>query len=784
MEETTVRSLTASLSSVKYHQTSLSLLVKDSVTALRASDTVLGSLTDSSSAMRANVLYGCLWLFDLHQVEISRFCVIEMGRLSICAYFADLATHMYLVYLWVLGQTVTSGFQDSVIDLCILCGLRCVFKWNPIIVKCCMVWCCAKIVYRLLDIDSGDDYASLLNGLALSLFTTCLTILPLDGLKLPTFRPEYDPLIPEEHPQNTMVTYYSVMYSLLKSELPMMIVGVVVNMIRMPFSMSLPYWISTAFGALLNHDSELLYHCTLFCFICGSVDALLDFWCVFIFSLVQNRISRRLRTLLFSKILSQPMTYFDTTPSGELMSRLTSDTAAAANQLSWTCRWISEALIRVSGITAYLFLSSWRLATLVCCLIPINSLVAKKYGAWSARNSAKAQDALASANAFAQETLAAVGTVKAFCGEKTACEKYGNLLSTFFQYQLREAAVSGGYYMIVSTFLMTTVTQAALLGYGGFLVLRNRLLAETLVSFILYRGQLQEWCSAVLENYAATLRSAGAGTKIIALLNQPSERVGGELSSGGLVEFDRVSFRYEARPEAQVLRDVSFEVRPGQVVCLVGQSGSGKTSLFALLQGLYAAESGDIKVGGVSLSVLDLECLRKRVLSVVAQDPLLFRGSIRDNLIYGLGTGSIADLDLRIAKALEVSCSSEFVNNLPGGLECMIGERGVQLSGGQKQRLAIARAVLMDPAILLLDEATSSLDAEAERTVQQALENSMKGRTTIMISHKLSTAVKYADWIVVIGKGTVIEQGTPQQLLANSDISNPYSFGSLLKLQS
>jgi len=591
---------------------------------------------------------------------------------------------------------------------------------------------------------------------------------------------------------SSLVSYYQVMFKLLKSELSMTILGCICLIVRLPFSMSLPYWISSAFGSLLNHDADLLYRCTASFFVCGTIDALLDFWCVYIFAVVQNKVARNLRSLLFAKILTQPMSYFDVTPSGELMSRLTSDSAETANQLSWTCRFSIEAIMRVVGVAAYLFLSSWRLAALVCCLIPLNSVVAQCYGSWSAKNATKAQDALAEANAFAQETISAVGTVKAFCAETSSLFKYKIFLEKYFNFQLMEAKVRGGYYMIVSTFLMTTVAQAALLGYGGWLVLQDKMPAETLVSFILYRGQLQEWFSAILDNYAATLRSAGAGSKIIKILQQPSEREGGGYCHGGAVEFDQVSFWYEARPTVQVLRNISFRVKPGQVVCLVGQSGSGKSSLFALLQGLYDTSSGDVRIGGMSLKNIDLKCLRKRVLSIVAQEPVLMRGTIRENILYGLANGADdagdrdrgKDYEQQIAKALDISCSAEFVKSLPGGLDCSIGERGVQLSGGQKQRLAIARAVIMDPAILLLDEATSSLDAEAEQTVQVALENSMKGRTTIMISHKLSTAVKYADWIVVIGKGSVIEQGTPESLLRDSDRSNPLSFGSLLKLQS
>jgi len=597
---------------------------------------------------------------------------------------------------------------------------------------------------------------------------------------------------------SSFVSYYSVMFSLLKSELPMTIVGCITLILRLPFSMSLPYWISSAFGALLRKDSDSLYHCTLYFFGCGTIDALLDFWCIYLFALVQNKIARKLRSLLFAKILTQPMSYFDVTPSGELISRLTSDAAETANQLSWTCRFTVEAVMRVVGVAVFLFLSSWRLAALVCCLIPLNSLVAQCYGSWSAQNATKAQDALAEANAFAQETLSAVGTVKAFCAESSSLTKYQRYLERYFRFQLLEAKVRGGYYMLVSTFMMTTVAQAALLGYGGLLVLQDKMPAETLVSFILYRGQLQEWFSAILDNYASVLRSAGAGSKIIKILNRVSERCGGDVCTDGVVDFDNVSFWYDARPSVQVLRHVSFQVRTGQVVCLVGQSGSGKSSLFALLQGFYGPNSGDVRIGGVSLRNIDLKCLRQRVLSTVAQEPVLMRGTIRENILLGLAAGEddagtyaedgdktsfCRDYEQQIAKALEISCSAEFVRNLPGGLDCSIGERGVQLSGGQKQRLAIARAIIMDPTILLLDEATSSLDAEAEQTVQLALENSMKGRTTIMISHKLSTAVKYADWIVVLGKGQVVEQGTPESLLRSSDRSNPLSFGSLLKLQ-
>jgi ABC-type bacteriocin/lantibiotic exporter with double-glycine peptidase domain len=207
-------------------------------------------------------------------------------------------------------------------------------------------------------------------------------------------------------------------------------------------------------------------------------------------------------------------------------------------------------------------------------------------------------------------------------------------LEAYFSYQLVQAKVQGGYYMLVSTFLMTTLTQAALLGYGGWLVLQHDMSAETLVSFILYRGQLQEWFGNILSNYTATLRSAGAGSKILKILSRQPERKGGDACQGGLVEFDRVSFTYEARPSVQVLRDVSFQVRPGQVVCLVGQSGSGKTSLFALLQGMYQPSSGDVRIGGVSLNHVDLNCLRKRVLSIVAQEPVLMKGRYRQCMAF------------------------------------------------------------------------------------------------------------------------------------------------------
>ncbi len=582
---------------------------------------------------------------------------------------------------------------------------------------------------------------------------------------------------------STLLTYYSVMFTLLKSELPLTITGCVVLICRLPFSMSLSYWISMAFGSIFEKNSELLYHAILYFSISGSIDALLDFWCVFIFAVIQNRISRKLRERLFATILTQPMSFFDSTTTGELMSRLTSDTSETANQLSWTCRFTIEALIRVTGVAAYMFTSSWRLAVLVCVLIPFNSFIAQIYGKWSARNALQGQDAQAVANSFASEIIHSISTVKAFRFETASLNKYKQFLETYFSFQLKEAAMRGLYYMVASTFLMTTVAQAALLGYGGYLVLHDQMKVDTLISFILYRGQLQEWCSSILDNYSATLRSAGAGSKIIQILNLDSERIGGEATKGGLIEFENVCFRYELRPALQVLKNVSFRVKSGQVVALVGTSGSGKTSILSLLQGFYSVDSGDIRIGGVSIKRVDLKCLRQSVLSVVSQEPVLFRGTIRENILVGI-RNDVVDADLKIAKALEIACIKDFVESLPGGLECLIGERGAQLSGGQKQRIAIARAIIKDPEILLLDEATSSLDAESEETVQRALENAMRGRTTIMISHKLSSAINYANWIVVIGKGAVVEQGTPEQLLAFSDVTNPLSFGALLKRQS
>ncbi|KAF4658161.1 hypothetical protein FOL47_008137 [Perkinsus chesapeaki] len=477
---------------------------------------------------------------------------------------------------------------------------------------------------------------------------------------------------------------------------------------------------------LMDGQIDRVKHGILLLIICGTVDALLDFWCVFLFSLVQQRIVRDLKRDLFASLLSQPLTFFDANNSGELMSRLTSDTGL-----------------------------------LTTCIVPFNSVLSVYYGIWMQKNAAEVQDTLAIANSNANEVLGSVRTVKAFNSEENEYQRFTDNLQDYYKLQVKQAIVRSGYYMVISTFLMNMVGQAAVLGYGGWLCVEGFMAVER-------------------------VRGAGASTRVFNILDrrQPfchitaarhsssdEDHRNGELAARrwrGEIKLKNVSFVYPSRPSSFVLRNLSFTAPGGECTFLVGESGAGKSTIFLLLQRLYQCPSGRIFIDDIDVNTIPTALLRRKLLGLVGQEPVLFRGSIRYNVLYGVDNGGIDDGDNgnhRLQHALRIGHCMGFVSQLPGGVDCEVGERAVQLSGGQKQRIAIARAIAMDPRILLLDEATSALDSENERQVQAALDEAMIGRTTLSITHRVISAARLATNVVVLDKGRVIETGDPAELL-------------------
>lgn len=566
--------------------------------------------------------------------------------------------------------------------------------------------------------------------------------------------------------------------------------GCVALLIRLPFSLSIPHFVSTTLSAVGHGDFEKAHREILFLFIFGSIDAAFDFWCIFLFGYANQRIVRGVRLDLFAKIIRQEVAFFDCHSSGELSSRLSSDCSEMAGDLTWFFRFSVESCVRIVGIVCYLMIRSPTLGVCALCIIPLVAVINKLYGDWLRENAKQVQEALAEANAVAQEALSNVRTVIAFAAEQRECERYSSRIERQFQLNIRQLFMTGIYYMSVSTFLINTVVQASLLLIGTVLISRDSLTSEVLLAFMLYQSQLQSETLNLFQSYSSLIKSSGAGDKVFELLDRkpPSPSVNAlsvlanespnDDDNEGLghstndarqynVELKGISFSYPSRPDQPVLQNVNLEIPRGKSMALVGCSGCGKTTIINLLQRFYDPTSGSIRIDGLDVKNMDLFQHRRHI-GVVTQDPVLFSGTLRDNITYGVpGTVSLEEVK-RVAR---LAHADGFIESFPNGYETAVGERGVQLSGGQKQRVSIARAILLNPSLLLLDEATSALDAASEIAVQHALEQwwiDNRSMTTVIVAHRLRT-VQNADCIAFLQDGCVREQGTHGDLMKKPD---------------
>eukprot|EP00943_MAST-04B_sp_MAST-4B-sp1_P001848 g1848.t1 len=565
--------------------------------------------------------------------------------------------------------------------------------------------------------------------------------------------------------------------------------GCIVLLIRLPFSLSIPHFISQVIGGLVGKQKNIsLVNESIMCiFIAGSIDSILDFWCVYLFGVAQQKIILDLRRDVFKALLKQDIEFFDKTPSGEMTSRLTADCAEMANDLTWVFRFFIEALVRIGGIIGYMVFRSWRLSLLALSIIPVTSLVNVFYGKWMWKNQARVQNAIADANSVAQEILGAIRTVFSFAREEEEHMRYSLRLVKWYDLMVQQLFIQGVYYGMCNTFLINTCVQGGLLIYGSWLVQNNYLKPEILLAFMLYQGQLQEYFQNLFNSYTNLIKSFGAGKKVFEYLdrrprckrpntmkNLPQQtKALSSLSTCstnvGNIYFKNVKFAYPSRPEAVILYEFNMTVKEGEMVALVGPSGAGKSTVFHLLQHFYDPLDGSIYVGNTNLKEYDHHMLHK-IFAIVGQEPILMAGTIEDNILYGLGgmdSFSVSEKSkhrLNVETCAKLANAHNFIMSLPNGYETDVGEKGIQLSGGQKQRIAIARCLIQDPKVLLLDEATSALDSESEALVQEALEKAMEGRTTIIIAHRLSTVSK-ADKIYLIDAGKIVEAGTHLELL-------------------
>ncbi|KAL7836254.1 hypothetical protein AOLI_G00275380 [Acnodon oligacanthus] len=485
-----------------------------------------------------------------------------------------------------------------------------------------------------------------------------------------------------------------------------------------------------------------------------------------VFSLTFARLNIRLRDLLFRSLMHQEIGFFDANHTGDITSRLTSDTTEVSDLISQNVNLFLRSFVKAVGFLIFMFGMSWKLSLVTLMGFPYIAVVSKLYGQYYKRLTKEVQTSLAHANKLAEETISAMRTVRSFANEEQEANSYHERLLEVFRLNKKQAVAYACF--MWSTCISELAMQVAMLFYGGHLVITDQISGGTLISFIVYVLELGECLESIAAVYTGLMQGVGAAEKVFEYINRkPKHGLNGleaPDSFSGLVEFKNVSFAYPTRPETAILKDVSFNIRPGEVTALVGPSGSGKSSCVCLLENFYSPQCGQVLLDGRPVQTYQHGYLHSKV-AMVGQEPVLFARSVLNNISYGL---SDTPMDTVIEAATKAN-AHDFICSLPKGYDTGVGEKGTQLSGGQKQRVAIARALIRNPCVLVLDEATSALDAESEHVVQQALNSVMENRTVLVIAHRLST-VERAHSIIVLDRGSVVEQGQHAELMARGGL--------------
>ncbi|KIL31448.1 multidrug resistance ABC transporter ATP-binding protein/permease BmrA [Bacillus subtilis] len=482
-----------------------------------------------------------------------------------------------------------------------------------------------------------------------------------------------------------------------------------------------------------------------------------------------QKIISGLRDLLWKKLIKLPVSYFDTNASGETVSRVTNDTMVVKELITTHISGFITGIISVIGSLTILFIMNWKLTLLVLVVVPLAALILVPIGRKMFSISRETQDETARFTGLLNQILPEIRLVKASNAEDVEYGRGKMGISSLFKLGVREAKVQSLVGPLISLVLMAALV--AVIGYGGMQVSSGELTAGALVAFILYLFQIIMPMGQITTFFTQLQKSIGATERMIEILAEEEEDTvtGKQIENAHLpIQLDRVSFGY--KPDQLILKEVSAVIEAGKVTAIVGPSGGGKTTLFKLLERFYSPTAGSIRLGDEPIDTYSLESWREHI-GYVSQESPLMSGTIRENICYGLERDVT---DTEIEKAAEMAYALNFIKELPNQFDTEVGERGIMLSGGQRQRIAIARALLRNPSILMLDEATSSLDSQSEKSVQQALEVLMEGRTTIVIAHRLSTVVD-ADQLLFVEKGEITGRGTHHELMASHGLYRDFA---------
>ncbi len=522
---------------------------------------------------------------------------------------------------------------------------------------------------------------------------------------------------------------------------------------------------------LAEKDMEMLNYISIGIVVVFLIRGIFYFAQSYLVSYVGQRVVIDIRGQLYRKFQRLPLAYYDNHRTGELMSYISNDVAALQNAMvDKLIELITESSIFV-GSLAMMFYLDWKLSLLTFAVVPMVGQAMKIFGRKLKRAGTLIQERLADMTAFLQESLAAVRVVKSFVREQHEIERYDRENERNFEAAMLNIRLMS---MLTPTVeFLAALAVTVIVWFGGYEVVEGKITAGALVAFLTYAVNLANPVKRISRVFGTLQQAMAAADRVFELMDLP-ETIGDKPGAKplprvtGSVKVENVSFSYGE--DAPALRNISFEVKPGQMVAFVGPSGAGKSTIANLLPRFYDVTEGSILVEGMDVRDVTLGSLREQI-GIVPQETMLFSGSVWENIRYG----RLDATDEEVVEAAKAANADEFIRQLPEGYDTKLGERGVNISGGQRQRLAIARAILKDPQILILDEATSALDTESEKVVQAALDRLMVGRTSFLIAHRLSTILG-ADRILVIDHGEIVEAGTHEELLAKGGLySNLYN---------